>query len=78
MKRHWLTITKTLVKSSLDNYILPGTLTGTEILLVYMTEWKRHVLSVTSVTFYLLSSQIDLPLFQRVISSNSEEAPEPE
>ena len=38
-----ISLLKTFIKSSLDNYVLPGTLTGTEILLLYMSSWKRNV-----------------------------------
>ena len=43
-----LSLLKTLIKSSLDNYVLPGTLTGTEILFIYMRQWKRDVMLLTS------------------------------
>ena len=43
MKAQWFIFIKTFLKSSLDNYILPGTLTGTEILWLYMVQWKRDM-----------------------------------
>jgi hypothetical protein len=45
-----LSFLKTLIKSSLDNYVLPGTLTGTEILFIYMRQWKRDVMLLASAT----------------------------
>ena len=54
-----LSLLKTLIRSSLDNYVLPGTLTGTEILLIYMSQWKRDMLLLTSATLHLISSQPD-------------------
>lgn len=70
---NWWMILKTLVRSSLDSYVLPGTVTGTDILLLYMTQWKRHVALVASATFYLIFSQFDLPRIDRVWSEASEE-----
>lgn len=32
---------KNLLKNSLDNYVLPGTSAGTEILWLYVTTWKH-------------------------------------
>lgn len=54
-----LSLLKTLIKSSLDNYVLPGTLTGTEILLIYMSQWKRDVHLLTTATLHLISAQAD-------------------
>ena len=46
---------KTLMRSSLDNYVFPGTATGTDILWIYLIQWKRdmHVLGFALV--YLLT-----------------------
>ena len=48
----WWLIAKNLVKSSLDHYVLPGTLTGTEILLVYLHQWKRDIFLIAAAAFY--------------------------
>ena len=61
-------ILKNLVRSSLDNYILPGTLTGTEILLLYMLQWKRVLVAVASLTVSIFLSRFDLPTLERVFS----------
>jgi len=75
MKQDWLTITKTLVKSSLDNYILPGTLTSTEILLVYLSEWKRSVLIITSVLILFAKLGTGPPSLRKNFRQQSGEAP---
>lgn len=54
-----LSFLKTLIKSSLDNYVLPGTLTGTEILLLYMSHWKRNFQAFVSGALHLLKSESD-------------------
>ena len=69
MITHGMMFIKTLVKSSLDNYILPGTLTGTEILWLYMIQWKRDLATVTFASVYLIFSQLDLQRLERAISS---------
>jgi len=51
---------KTFIKSSLDNYVLPGTATGTEILLVYCHHWKRYLALAASGARYLAVGAIDL------------------
>ena len=76
MTGQWWIIIKTVVKSQLDNYVLPGTLTGTEILLLYMAQWKRDLTVVTSATFYLVFSQRDLPKFENVFSSRQSNSPD--
>ena len=50
---------KDLAKSYLDNYILPGTNAGTEVLWIYMVQWKRQMANIAFATFYLLVSQAD-------------------
>lgn len=60
MPTQWMAFMKNLVKSSLDNYILPGTLTGTEILLLYMAQWKRDLSNVTMVSLYEFFSDADV------------------
>ena len=55
MHAHFLYFVKTLIKSSLDNYILPGTLTGSEILWLYVSQWKRDVTSVVFASYFLSS-----------------------
>jgi hypothetical protein len=60
MMGHWWMILKSLVKCSLDSYIMPGTLSGTEILLLYMSQWKRDITLVTFATVYLISSPADI------------------
>jgi hypothetical protein len=48
-------ILKSVMRSSLDSYVLPGTATGTDILFTYVMQWKRdmHILCVALV--YLLT-----------------------
>ena len=59
---------KNLIRSSLDNYILPGTLTGTEILWLYMVQWKRDIAVLASASYLLFISQCEFPKLERVIS----------
>ena len=54
-----LSFLKSLIKSSLDNYVLPGTCTGTEIMLVYMSQWRRDLVLVVIAALYIMSAQID-------------------
>jgi len=41
MRSRGVVLVRSLLKSSLDNYVLPGTSAGTEILCVYLINWKR-------------------------------------
>jgi hypothetical protein len=68
MKGHLWKIAKTVVKSQLDIYVLPGTTTGTEILLLYIAQWKRDIALATTATLSLVFSQKDLPDYERVSS----------
>lgn len=63
---------KTLVKSSLDNYVLPGTVTGTEILWLYMIQWRRDLLALLSASFYLLLSQREELKFEKLLFQRDE------
>jgi hypothetical protein len=51
---------KSLVKTSLDNYVLPGTVSGTQILWLYLIHWKRDFAALAFASFYLLLPQLDL------------------
>jgi hypothetical protein len=68
MMTDWRTVIRFLLKSSLDNYILPGTLTGTEILWPYLIRWRRHVGDFTFATMYLFYSRLDLRRLEGLIS----------
>ncbi len=69
MAANRMVLIKALVKSSLDNYVLPGTLTGTEILWLYMVQWTRAITALTIASAYLMSSQFELiPRLERAIS----------
>ena len=50
---------KSLMKSSLDQYILPGALTGSEILWVYAVQWKRDVYTLLFASVYFFCSQFE-------------------
>ena len=78
MTAHWWVILKTVVRSSVDNYVLPGTATGTDILLIYMASWKRHFILISTATFYLAISQFDVPRMERILSENSREVEDAE
>ena len=54
-----LSFLKTFIKSSLDNYVLPGTFTGTEILLVYISHWKRNAHAFYVAALRLLIAELD-------------------
>jgi len=62
-------IFKNLLKSSLDNYVLPGTLTGTEILWIYLIQWKRHIVTVIIASFCVFLSSPDGTTLERVESN---------
>ena len=50
---------KTLVKCSMDNYVLPGTTSGTEILWIYLIQWKRDLATLAFASIYFLGSQLE-------------------
>lgn len=64
---------RNLVKSYLDNYVLPGTNAGTEVLWIYMIQWKRDMANVTFAIVYILFSQLDLSKVESVISNTHPE-----
>ena len=63
---------KYLLKSSLDNFVLPGTLTGTEILWLYMVQWKRDLANVAIASLPALFDPGDLSGLERVESAPPE------
>ena len=69
MLTKWMAFMKNLVKSSLDNYVLPGTVTGTEILWLYMAQWKRDLSNVTMASLQVLFFDADVSS-QEGIESN--------
>ncbi len=73
MVANGMILVKSLVKSSLDNYILPGTLTGTEILWLYLIQWKRNLAAITFATVYLMCSQSEIRRLERVIATDNKE-----
>lgn len=70
-----LSFVKTLIRSSLDNYVLPGTLTGTEILLLYMSQWKRDVVLFTTVTRQLIRPEADRAEHPETSADDSTDSP---
>ena len=62
-------LVKTLIKSSLDNYILPGTLTGSEILWLYMTQWKRNVATLVCASYLLSAHNLKSRNFSTFLSA---------
>ena len=54
-----LSFIKTLIRTQLDNYVLPGTFTGTEILLLYMGQWKRDVFLFATATRQLIRPEAE-------------------
>ena len=48
---------KSIMRSSLDNYVLPGTATGTDILWIYLIQWKRDVHMLCLALIYLVTFQ---------------------
>jgi hypothetical protein len=59
---------KSFIKGSLDNYILPGTLSGTEILWIYVVQWKRDFFTVTFAVLYFACSQFEVVVQDKVLS----------
>lgn len=62
---HWMLMLKSLVKGSVDNFVLPGTMTGTEILWLYMIQWKRDMFALTFAMLYIVCSQFDFTSGER-------------
>ena len=58
MHSHVYMFVKTLVKSSLDNYVLPGTLTGSEILWLYISQWKRDIAMILFASYFLSAQNV--------------------
>jgi hypothetical protein len=52
---------KTLVRSMADCYILPGTATGTDILWLYLLQWKKEASTISLAILSIFVSQVDLP-----------------
>lgn len=78
MVGHGVAFVKNLLKSSLDSYILPGTCAGTEILWLYIIQWKRRLVLSRLAIVYLIESSCALQRWQRLIpiyrrASNSDE-----
>jgi hypothetical protein len=44
-----------------DCYILPGTTTGTEILWLYLLQWKKEASTISLALLSIFISQLDLP-----------------
>lgn len=76
MTCHWLRNFRDLLKISVDNYILPGTHLGTEILWLYMAQWKRDLLVIASMTRQVIGSRCTVPEVEGVISRNPSHEPE--
>jgi hypothetical protein len=72
MHLHFFTLIKTFIKSSLDNYVLPGTLTGSEILWLYMTQWKRDVASIVLASYFLSAQNLKSGNFSAFLSQELE------
>ena len=72
-----LSLIKTFIRSSLDNYVLPGTLTGTEILLLYMSQWKRDVVLFTTLTRHLIRPPDETPEYVETAGDSENEAVSP-
>lgn len=62
---HWILMLKSLIKGSVDNFVLPGTMTGTEILWLYMIQWKRDMSALTFAMLYFVCAQFDFTLEER-------------
>jgi hypothetical protein len=50
---------KSLMKSSIDSYILPGTMTGTEILWIYLMQWRRDLNALFYALLYFTFSNFE-------------------
>ncbi len=75
-----LGLIKTLIKSSLDNYLSPGALAGTEILLFYLAHWKRKLCFVTWEALFLIITEPGLFRLPEIptVSEARVERPEPD
>lgn len=72
---HCFKMASSLMKSSLDNYLLPGTLTGSEILWIYVVQWRRDFNALAFATVYFLSLQFGFMLTEKA-ASNTPVTPE--
>jgi hypothetical protein len=68
---------KSLMRSSLDNYVLPGTVTGTDILWIYMIQWKRDLFIFCVALVYLFTFQENVTSVNEVIHPSPERSQEP-
>lgn len=66
---HCFKVVSSLMKSSLDNYLLPGTLTGSEILWIYVVQWKRDFNALAFATVYFLSLQFGFMVSEKATSN---------
>jgi hypothetical protein len=64
---------KTLIRSSLDNYVLPGTLTGSEILWLYVIQWKRDAASLIFASYFLSAHSLRLRSLSTLIFTGESE-----
>jgi hypothetical protein len=78
MQYHVFRFVKTLVKSSLDNYVLPGTLTGSEILWLYLTQWKRDIASIVFASYFLSAQNVKSRTLSAFLPSEQLEDPDPQ
>jgi hypothetical protein len=69
----WIVFIKNLVKSSLDQYVFPGTLTGTEILWLYIIQWKRDLATLTVASLYTVLNHMDIPRMASIKSNPTDE-----
>ncbi len=74
MMVHCFKVVSSLMKSSLDNYLLPGTLTGSQILWIYVVQWRRDFNALAYATVYFLSLQLGFMLSEKA-DSNTQVTP---
>lgn len=68
-----LNILKNVMRTYLDNYILPGTHTGTQILWLYLVQWRRDLVALIAVSFTTLSSNVNFSVLERFVQISDDQ-----
>jgi hypothetical protein len=64
-------IFKTFVRNAVDSCILPGTVTGGEIVWLYFKQWKKEWSAIGLAVLYVIFLHFDLPADARSIVSRT-------
>ena len=70
VKTFWNYI-KPLVRSTVDTYLLPGAVTGSEICWLYMIQWRKETYTITITLLALLFYNLDVSADSQMYSSQT-------